>query len=339
LVLSGQPTPALKRHSTEGTVGAAVHGLWEERAGEHAAHEYEILILARPAHPFVAGRPADHEDLPAALIGADEIPALALHTSVFVQLRWARRLFTAGIDGTLNLRRGRNGQARRVPGSGPRACRRDGDARRSSFSRRPSSRGIVKASGGSGFGRAVVAPAVHRYQPTCWRPGVGDTSDEPRQAFYVGAEAAGTAHLYRTYLRAAERLPDRGARIRRVVLDYELKREYQRFPQRRQREQREDDRTARQTLDEVHAWARSHDLPVIEDHVRFPDVRIEYERPDGRRAVEDVEVTTPIIAAPMRRRMPRRRSRQYRAAAMFRVGTRSGGGRPTPDPRIAEEFL
>ena len=34
LVLSSQPPIALKRHPTEGTVGAAVHGLWGERAGE-----------------------------------------------------------------------------------------------------------------------------------------------------------------------------------------------------------------------------------------------------------------------------------------------------------------
>jgi hypothetical protein len=36
-------------------------------------HEHEILILAWPAHPVVARRPTNHEHLPTALIGDDEI--------------------------------------------------------------------------------------------------------------------------------------------------------------------------------------------------------------------------------------------------------------------------
>ena len=56
VVLSDQPTIALKRHPSESTVGATFHGLRGERADEHAAHENEILILAWPAHPVVAGR-------------------------------------------------------------------------------------------------------------------------------------------------------------------------------------------------------------------------------------------------------------------------------------------
>src|SRR5207247_178362 len=58
---------------------------------------------------------------------------------------------------------------------------------------------------------------------------------EPRQAFYAGIvkprEVAHDAQLYRAYATAAERLHDSGARVRRVVVDYELKREYQRFLQ------------------------------------------------------------------------------------------------------------
>ena len=62
-----------------------------------AAHEYEILILARPAHPIIAGRTTDHENLPAAMGGADEIPALVPHTFVFFQLGWARQFSAARI--------------------------------------------------------------------------------------------------------------------------------------------------------------------------------------------------------------------------------------------------
>src|SRR5262245_36350228 len=63
---------------------------------------------------------------------------------------------------------------------------------------------------------------------------------EPRQAFYAGAvkprELTHDAQLYRAYLRAAERLTSQGARITRVMLDYELKRDYQRFLQERNRD-------------------------------------------------------------------------------------------------------
>ena len=56
---------------------------------------------------------------------------------------------------------------------------------------------------------------------------------ESRQAFYADAikprELSHDAQLFRAYLPTAERLHSEGARIDRVVLDYELKREYQTF--------------------------------------------------------------------------------------------------------------
>jgi hypothetical protein len=39
-------------------------------------------------------------------------------------------------------------------------------------------------------------------------------------------------------------------------------------------------------------WAREHDLPYDDGHVRFPDARIEYEDRDGRWRHEDLEVVT-----------------------------------------------
>src|SRR5437660_1512554 len=58
---------------------------------------------------------------------------------------------------------------------------------------------------------------------------------QPRQAFYDGVgkprEILHDAQLYRAYEDAAKRLLESGARIQRVVLDAELKREYQRFLQ------------------------------------------------------------------------------------------------------------
>jgi len=67
----------------------------------------------------------------------------------------------------------------------------------------------------------------------------GDRAWEPRQAFYAGLrkprELTHDAKVYRAYERAEERVRDQGARVNRVVLDYELKRDYQRFLHERNR--------------------------------------------------------------------------------------------------------
>ena len=67
-----------------------------------------------------------------------------------------------------------------------------------------------------------------------------DRPRRPGQAFYAGIrkprELGHDAQVYRAYLRAEERLRSAGGRVRRVVLDYELKRDYQRFLQERNRD-------------------------------------------------------------------------------------------------------
>src|SRR5205085_5509766 len=119
---------------------------------------------------------------------------------------------------------------------------------------------------------------------------------EPAQAFYAGLlrarELTHDAHLYRAYMRSADRLRSQGARIQRVVLDYELKRDYQRFLQERNRDRSDSDGRPDRTREEINEWAQEHDLPIVNDRVQFPDFRLEYEHPDGRRDVENVEVTT-----------------------------------------------
>jgi hypothetical protein len=84
----------------------------------------------------------------------------------------------------------------------------------------------------------------------------------------------------------------------------------------------------------VEQWAREHDLPVVDGHVQFPDVRLEYVEPDGRRDVEDVEVLTPHY-------------RGAHAAAKggsgftgYRIGGAGYNSGASPfDPHAAEEFL
>jgi DNA-binding MarR family transcriptional regulator len=164
--------------------------------------------------------------------------------------------------------------------------------------------------------------------------------DTGRQEFYAGVvkprELAHDAQLYRAYLRAADSLVRSGSKIRRVVLDYELKRDYQRFLRELERSRRRterDDDPAQAITD----WARQRDLPVIDGHVHFPDVRIEYERPDGERSVEDVEVVTPHYRGAYAAAKGRTGFSCYRIDTG--IGGRGGNSGRSPDPRIFEEFL
>ena len=166
-------------------------------------------------------------------------------------------------------------------------------------------------------------------------------SNAPRQEFYSGVvkprELAHDAQLYRAYLHAAERLQRRGSTVRRVALDYELKRDYQRFLRDLNRDRRRAERDADSAARDVEDWAARRELPVIDGHVHFPDVRIEYDRPDGERKVEDVEVVTPHYRGAYAAAKSRTGFSCYRIDTG--VGGRGGRSGRTPDPRIFEEFL
>jgi hypothetical protein len=163
-----------------------------------------------------------------------------------------------------------------------------------------------------------------------------DRDSEHRQTYYAGAdkprERSHDAQLYGAYLRAAERLQEREARILRVELDRELKREYQRFLQERNRDDPDSDGRPDRTAEEIQHWASEHALPYFDEQVHFPDVRIEFEELDGRVRYEDIEVTTEHY-----------RGEHGAAAArtgftVFR-GAGGGGGGRSFDPRVAEELL
>jgi len=170
-----------------------------------------------------------------------------------------------------------------------------------------------------------------------------DRSLDDRQRFYAGfarrPEIAHDAHFYRAYERAAQEIRQRGGLIRRVVLDYELKREYQRFLHEHNRHRRDSDGRPDRTDDEVREWALTHRLPYEDEHVQFPDVRIEYEDRDGRREIEDLEIVTPHYRGAHAAAKGRSGFRQYRSGGV-RIGGRSRGGRGRPfDPRVAEDIL
>jgi hypothetical protein len=170
----------------------------------------------------------------------------------------------------------------------------------------------------------------------------GPQSD--RQSFHVGItkprELAHDSRVYSAYMKAAERLAERGEPVRRVVLEEDLKREYQRFLQSENRTRRERGETPEERNEAVARWAQERQLPYGDGHVQFPDARIEYDGRDGRRSVEDIEVVTPHYRGAHAAAKVRAGFTRYRA-----VGARLGGLRTTGrsgrsvDPRLAEELL
>lgn len=166
------------------------------------------------------------------------------------------------------------------------------------------------------------------------------------QRFYAGPskarELTHDAQLYRAYLRSADRLQAQGARIQRVVLDDELKRQYQEFLQEGNRGRDDSDGRPTRSVEEVHEWAKDHDLPILDVSVQFPDLRIEFEWPDGRREIEDVEVLTLHYRGAHAAAKARSGFTCYRGGGGGRVGGRSGNaakGRGPFDLDLADEFL
>ena len=161
---------------------------------------------------------------------------------------------------------------------------------------------------------------------------------DPRQEFYSGLkrerELEHDSQVYQAYLSIADRLEDRDARIERVVLDYELKREYQEWLHARDRERADYDGYPDRDAREIEEWALEHDLPYFDEQLHFPDLRIEYEEIDGRRDHEDVEVLTIHYRGAHGAAVARSGFSCY-GGSSARVGGR-GGGR---NGGLAEEFL
>ena len=144
--------------------------------------------------------------------------------------------------------------------------------------------------------------------------------------------------VYRAYQRAEERLSDQGGRVRRVVLDYELKRDVSAVPARAQSRQEGLRRRPDREPEEIARWAREHELPYDDGHVHFPDARIEYEDRDGWPRREDIEVVTPHYRGAHAGAAAKSGFSCYRAIGAAGRG-RGGGGRRTAHPRVAEELI
>jgi DNA-binding MarR family transcriptional regulator len=163
-----------------------------------------------------------------------------------------------------------------------------------------------------------------------------DARSEPGQSFYAGLKRARElehdSQIYGAYLEAAERLECRGARVDRMVLDYELKRDYQKWLHEHDGDRADYDGHHDRTAEEIRAWAAEHELPYFDDQVHFPDLRIEFEEPDGRREHEDVEVLT------IHYRGAHASAASRSGFSCYGAGTARTGGRG-PDPDLASELI
>ena len=113
---------------------------------------------------------------------------------------------------------------------------------------------------------------------------------ESRQTIHAGirkvAEISHDTAIYRMYQAEAAKIRSSGGRVRRVVLDYELKKQVF-SPLARARQVSED--CYRQSQETV---ARENGLRVVDGKIPLPDLRIEYETPDGRLETLDLELAT-----------------------------------------------
>jgi hypothetical protein len=112
--------------------------------------------------------------------------------------------------------------------------------------------------------------------------------------FYAGfvkpAEMAHDAAIYRMYKAEAAKIMKQGGEIRRITLDYELKRKaYSPLAKVRPGSPEYAKRQA-----EI---AARHGLKVVRGHIQLPDLRIEYQTHEGEIERTDLELATPHYRA------------------------------------------
>lgn len=154
-----------------------------------------------------------------------------------------------------------------------------------------------------------------------------------QQTFYADMvkprELAHDARLYGVFREEARQIAREGRLVTRVVLDYEIKRDYQRFLNRPDRPADAD--VAHDRL----AFAKANGLKVIDGHLELPDLRIEYETEDGRLEYRDVELVTEHYSRGQRSGKARAGFTCYRTGGAG--GHARAGGSPF-DPRHLERM-
>ena len=159
-----------------------------------------------------------------------------------------------------------------------------------------------------------------------------DRSDgRPAQDFHAGLvkprEIAHDAQLFRLFQAEAARIEEEGGRVQRVILDYELKRDYQTFLNRPTRAHDGED---------VSTFVAAHHLTLVDGHVELPDLRIEYETPESPLTHRDVELVTEHYSRAQLAGKSAAGFSMYRAAGAQRSGGAARTGGTPVDPHHLE---
>jgi hypothetical protein len=114
--------------------------------------------------------------------------------------------------------------------------------------------------------------------------------EDSRQVWYVGLvkprEIAHDAAIYRMYETEAAQIKSRGGVVRRVVLDYELKASiYATLAKARSVPRLDYAKRQREV-------AQANGLQVVGGRIPLPDLRLEYEMPEGGVTKVDLELAT-----------------------------------------------
>lgn len=129
------------------------------------------------------------------------------------------------------------------------------------------------------------------------RLAVSQSGRDHGQRLYAGLvkprEALHDSNLYPVYRAHAAHLERGGATVRRIVLDFELKREYLR--ELRRQERTRPDASGDSLKNDA---AARFELPVVNGKVQFPDLRIEYEDRALGPAKVDLELATAAYSRP-----------------------------------------
>lgn len=157
------------------------------------------------------------------------------------------------------------------------------------------------------------------------------------QEFHAGLvkprEIAHDSQIYRLYQAEAARIEEEGGLVERVVLDYELKRDYQTFLNRQDRPADDDHGAA------LEQFAAAHGLPIVDGHLELPDLRIEFTGQDGRLEHRDVELVTEHYSRTQLSGKSAAGFALYRAAGAGRLRVTDGRRGGTPfDPHHLERL-
>src|SRR5262249_4580673 len=113
---------------------------------------------------------------------------------------------------------------------------------------------------------------------------------QPDQRLYHGfvrpREARHDAALYRLYHQELARIEQMGGRVRRVILDFELRESVN------QRLARLKSLPDAEQIHHKHQIAQEHGLSVVRGKIFLPDLRVEYEGPEQQLSKVDLELVT-----------------------------------------------